>query len=74
MNDMQLIEFLLNSYFFKDQLKVDDKIRIEPITAPLGSSFFKEMEKTGRRFTVLAGEVQFDCHQINKPNYENILK
>ncbi len=68
MKDYQLIEFLLRCDFLEDELRVtDDKICVETLVAPLGSAFFKEMEKTGRKFSVIANEIQFDLHQINQP-------
>lgn len=70
MNDRTLIEFLLRSDFFENQLKVDEKIRIAPKGLALGTPFFKELEKTERKYTVISGEVQFECHDINQPNLQ----
>ena len=68
MNDYQLIEFLLKSELVANELWVGkDSISVEYKTLPIGSTFFKEMEKTGRKFKVIANEIQFKLHQINQP-------
>lgn len=68
MKDYQLIEFLLRCDFLEDELRVtDEKICVETLVAPSNSEFLKEMEKTGRKFCLIANEIHFDLHQINQP-------
>ncbi|MBW2962281.1 hypothetical protein [Mesonia aestuariivivens] len=68
MKDYQLIEFLLRCDFLEDELRVTaDKICVETLVAPSNIEFLKEMEKTGRKFSLIANEIQFERHQINRP-------
>lgn len=60
LSDLALIEFLLDSPYVENQVRVATSgIAVDIITNRPDVNFFKTMAATGRKFRITAGEIRF---------------